>query len=80
MYRLYWKYIFGIHLWIVLYPKPCYNKPYYKEVVMYQYSIVLISQEEDHINVFHVFGAFFLRFCIMLNLKLKLKSPFQQDF
>ena len=46
MYRLYWKmtiyghfqynlYIFGIHLWTVLYPKPCYNKLCYKEVVVY---------------------------------------------
>ena len=28
-------YIFGIHLWIVLYPKPCYNEPCYKEVEVY---------------------------------------------
>ena len=46
MYRLYWKmtimvifqynlYIFGIHLWTVLYPKPCYNEPCYKEIVVY---------------------------------------------
>ena len=28
-------YIFGIHLWSVLYPKPCYNKPCYKEVAVY---------------------------------------------
>ena len=27
-------YIFGIHLWTVLYPKPCYNEPCYKEVVV----------------------------------------------
>ena len=28
-------YIFGIHLWTVLYPKPCYKEPCYKEVVVY---------------------------------------------
>ena len=28
-------YIFGIHVWIMLYPKPCYNKPCYKEVEVY---------------------------------------------
>ena len=28
-------YIFGIHLWTVLYPKPCYNEPCYKEVELY---------------------------------------------
>ena len=27
--------IFGIHLWTVLYPKPCYNEPRYKEVAVY---------------------------------------------
>ena len=26
-------YIFGIHLWTVLYSKPCYNEPCYKKVV-----------------------------------------------
>ena len=28
-------YIFGIHLWTVLYPKPCYNEPCYKEGEVY---------------------------------------------
>ena len=28
-------YIFGIHLWTVLYPKPYYNEPCYKVVVVY---------------------------------------------
>ena len=28
-------YIFGIHLWTVLYPKPYYNEPCYKEVEVY---------------------------------------------
>ena len=28
-------YIFGIHLWTVLYPKPCYNEPCCKEIVVY---------------------------------------------
>ena len=28
-------YIFGIHLWTVLYPKPCDNEPYYTEVEVY---------------------------------------------
>ena len=32
-------YIFGIHLWTVLYPKPCNNKPCYKEVVVYVPSV-----------------------------------------
>ena len=34
-------YIFGIHLWTVLYPKPCYNEPYYKEAVVY--SILILT-------------------------------------
>ena len=29
-------YIFGVHLWTVLYPQPCYNKLCYKAVVVYQ--------------------------------------------
>ena len=28
-------YIFGIHLRTVLYPKPCYNEPCYKDVEVY---------------------------------------------
>ena len=28
-------YIFGIHLWTVFNPKPCYNELYYKEIVVY---------------------------------------------
>ena len=28
-------YIFGIHLWTMLYPQPCYNEPCYKEVLVY---------------------------------------------
>ena len=34
-------YIFGIHLWTVLYPKPCYNEPYYKEVVYSEANVFL---------------------------------------
>ena len=34
-------YIFWIHLWTMLYPKPCYNKPCYKEIVVYM-SYLLI--------------------------------------
>ena len=33
-------YIFGIHLCTVLYPKPCYNEPCYKEVVVYIYIYI----------------------------------------
>ena len=32
---LYNLYIFGIHVWTVLYPKQCYNEPCYKEVNVY---------------------------------------------
>ena len=32
---LYNLYIFGIHFWTVLYPKPCYNEPCYKEIKVY---------------------------------------------
>ena len=32
-------YIFVIHYWTMLYPKPCYNKPYYKEVEVYLMSL-----------------------------------------
>ena len=31
-------YSFGIHLWTVLYPKPCYNEQCYKEVLVYIYE------------------------------------------
>ena len=31
-------YIFGIHLWNLLYPKPCYNEPCYKEVEVYNFK------------------------------------------
>ena len=30
-------YIFGIHPWTMLYPKPCNNELCYKEVVVYVY-------------------------------------------
>ena len=36
-------YIFGIHLWTVLYPKPCYNELCYKEVVVYHGQRVSLS-------------------------------------
>ena len=32
---LYNPYIFGIHLWTLLYPKLCYNEPCYKKVNAY---------------------------------------------
>ena len=34
---LYNLYSFGIRLWTVLYPKPCYNKLCYKEVVVFMF-------------------------------------------
>ena len=37
-------YIFGIHLWTVLYPKPCYNEPCYKEVVVYIFYKSILNQ------------------------------------
>ena len=33
-------YIFWIHLWTVLYPKPCYNEPRCKEVVVYMFKYI----------------------------------------
>ena len=36
---LYNLYIFGIHFQTVLYPKPCNNEPFYKEVKVYLESI-----------------------------------------
>ena len=44
-------YIFEIHLWTVLYPKPCYNEPCYKEVVVYGCNCDVAIQ----INVFLYF-------------------------
>ena len=35
----YTLYNFGIHLWPVLYPKPCYNEQCYKEVVVYHQGL-----------------------------------------
>ena len=37
-------YIFGIHVWTVLYPKPCYIEPCYKEVVVYMVCLVPLWQ------------------------------------
>ena len=39
-------YIFGIHLWTVLRPKPCYNEPRYEEVEVYFvfYYILIIFE------------------------------------
>ena len=37
-------YIFGIHLWTVLYTKPCYNEPCYKEVVVYLLTKYLVPE------------------------------------
>ena len=34
-------YIFGIHLWTVLYPIPYYSEPCYKEFVVYMTAIIL---------------------------------------
>ena len=38
-------YIFGIHLWTVLYLKPCYNEPCYKEVEVYYVYLTHFSLE-----------------------------------
>ena len=41
-------YIFRIHLWTVLYPKPCYNEPCYKEAVVYlQYCVYRIYSDRQ---------------------------------
>ena len=45
-------YIFGIHLWTVLYPKPCYNEPCYKEVVMYLLELPLYDTSNEYYTVF----------------------------
>ena len=37
-------YIFGIHLRTVLYPKPCYNEPCYKEVE--EYIVAVLTKGE----------------------------------
>ena len=37
-------YIFGIHLWTVLYPKLCYNKSCYKEVVVYFHTVMFLQK------------------------------------
>ena len=37
-------YIFGINLWTVLYPKLCYNEPWYKEVEVYVLKYLLIKR------------------------------------
>ena len=41
-------YIFGIHLWTVLYPKSCYNEPCNKEVEVYlMRNLILKSVDPD---------------------------------
>ena len=40
---LYNLYIFGIHLWTMLYPKPCYYEPCYKKVNVYFVSFGIIE-------------------------------------
>ena len=44
-------YIFGIHLWTVLYPKPCYNKSCYKEVEVWTVGQGETSAKEIDIGV-----------------------------
>ena len=43
---LYNLYIFGVHLWTVLYPKPCCNEPCYKEVVVYEKNIYIFRMKK----------------------------------
>ena len=43
-------YIFGIHLWTVLYPKLCYNKPFYKEVEVYVCGKLFFQIPLTHIS------------------------------
>ena len=60
MYRLfmvifqYNLYIFWIHFWTVLYPKPCYNESCYKEVVVYKVEHQWLEQFWDHENLFDI--------------------------
>ena len=42
-------YIFGIHLWTVLYPKLCYNEPCYTEAEVY---IEGWAQDYSNSNIF----------------------------
>ena len=44
-------YIFGIHLWTVLYPKPCYNEPCYKEVEVLLWQTFLLSTKNTIITL-----------------------------
>ena len=39
-------FLVGICLWTVQYPKPCYNEPCYKEVIVYC-TVILQTQMED---------------------------------
>ena len=46
-------YIFAIRLWTMLYPKPCYNEPCYKEVVVYISLMTFILKfEQVHFTTF----------------------------
>ena len=54
-------YIFGIHLWTVLYPKPCYNESCYKEVVLYDQSIQVPFTTKADDNFILFFFFFFFR-------------------
>ena len=57
--------IFGIHFWTVLYPKPCYNEPCYKEFEVYQFysranlSLILIYLQITNICSVYI-GVFYL--------------------
>ena len=53
---LYNLYIFGVHLWAVLYPKPCYNKlcyntAYWSTISSIYFSIKIISPVRNFGNL-----------------------------
>ena len=48
------QYIFRIHLWTVLYQKPCYNELCYKEVVVYmgrRVKALTRLEAHEHLNL-----------------------------
>ena len=50
IYGHFFNIIFGIHLWTVLYPKPCYNEPCYEEVNVYS-LFAIYPADFRHINI-----------------------------
>ena len=79
-------YIIGIHLCAVLYPKLCYNKPCYKEVVVYSnmtltfFPCSLWKCHRDQCTLIHIVNIVSAKWCLLLTFLLQLTSTAKEFF